>query len=195
MGRGDTAATVASKLASAINATAGSVVTAATPNVANAGLVNLLSTATGASTDYAVSVSVSDSAAAQYPYFLANPSFSAVAGSMFGGANADASYAPIYSYHAGYAPNGNIMSHTDSVMGEWSFSYDAVDRLAAATAVGDNPAWYASKFGCWSYDAFGNRTEEDFSTGACDNSPTPQVVTSYNPAHYCPAISRTDSVG
>ena len=80
-------------------------------------------------------------------------------------------------------------------MGQWSFSYDAVDRLAAATAVGDNPAWYASKFGCWSYDAFGNRTEEDFSTGACDNSPTPQVVTSYNPAHYCPAISRTDSVG
>ena len=89
-------------------------------------------------------------------------------------------------FHVGY---------TDTVMGQWSFSYDAVDRLAAATAVGDNPAWYAGKFGCWSYDAFGNRTEEDFSTGACDNSPTPQVVTSYNPAHYCPAISRTDSVG
>src|SRR5271165_4143728 len=34
---------------------------------------------------------------------------------------------------AGYAPNGNILTHADSVMGTWNFSYDAVDRLSTAT--------------------------------------------------------------
>jgi len=83
------------------------------------------------------------------------------------------------SNQAGYAPNGNILAHTDSVMGQWGFSYDAVDRLVTATPGANTPAQYIGYFACWSYDSYGNRTLEAFSTAACNNNPTPQVSTSY----------------
>jgi RHS repeat-associated protein len=87
----------------------------------------------------------------------------------------------ITSCPSGYAPNGNILGHTDSVMGTWAFSYDAVDRLVTATAQEDVPAQYAAaKFGCWSYDSYGNRTLEAISTATCANNPTPQALTTYN---------------
>lgn len=63
-----------------------------------------------------------------------------------------------HDYEAGYAPNGNILTHTDSVMGTWNFSYDAVDRLTAA-AIGSNaPTPFQNQTASWTYDAFGNRT-------------------------------------
>jgi RHS repeat-associated protein len=107
---------------------------------------------------------------------------------MAGGQNADAAFGTIYSYVAGYADNGNILTHSDSVMGTWNFTYDAVDRLSTATQTAvsaTSPASqnYAGKYGCWSYDAFGNRTMEAFSTASCDNNPTPQVSASYNQAN------------
>ena len=75
----------------------------------------------------------------------------------------------IYSYQVpsgGYAPNGNILKHVDSVMGTWNFTYDAVDRLMSATAGAGAPSPFAGLFGCWSYDSYGNRTLEAFSTAA-----------------------------
>jgi RHS repeat-associated protein len=101
-----------------------------------------------------------------------------------GGASAEASqyYGTIYSYEAGYAPNGNILTHTDSVMGTWNFSYDAVDRLTTARnmAAGVSPFPYTGQYGCWSYDAYGNRLSEAMSSTACNSNPTPQVWTTYN---------------
>ena len=64
-------------------------------------------------------------------------------------------------------------------MGTWGFSYDAVDRLVTATPGANTPAQYIGYFACWSYDSYGNRTLEAFSTAACNNNPTPQVTTSY----------------
>jgi len=54
----------------------------------------------------------------------------------------------------GYAPNGNILQHADSVMGTWNFTYDTLNRLAqgTATAGADNGLTLG-----WTYDRYGNR--------------------------------------
>jgi RHS repeat-associated protein len=83
-------------------------------------------------------------------------------------------------------------SHTDSVMGSWSFGYDSLNRLTSTqnTAVTGVSGSYADLYGCWTYDAFGNRLLEAYSTasttpcttGANDNAQstsTPQSA-SYN---------------
>jgi RHS repeat-associated protein len=86
----------------------------------------------------------------------------------------------------GYSLNGNILIHSDSVMGTWNFSYDVVDRLTAAaqTASTLTSNQYAGNYACWTYDSFGNRTLEAFSTVPCTGSnPTPQAKAVYNPAN------------
>jgi hypothetical protein len=108
-------------------------VVTATPDTANASYIDLYSTSTGAAADYNISVSVADGMGTLYPYLQAYPSFSLDAETMTDGTGADASYGTIYSYEAGYAPNGNILTHSDSVMGTWNFTYDAMDRLTPST--------------------------------------------------------------
>ena len=81
------------------------------------------------------------------PPFAANPS----SGSIVPGGTA-----PVYNWAiTSYAPNGNVVDMTDSVMGTWSFSYDTLNRLA--TSAGTQPGNSLANE-CWSYDAFGNRT-------------------------------------
>jgi RHS repeat-associated protein len=150
--------------------------------------VNLVSTTTGAGTDYGVSISIADTESAINPTLFPSPSFSASGSDMWGGASAGSSYGKIYSYQVlagGYAPNGNILTHVDSVMGTWNFSYDGVDRIASATqtAYTATSQQYAGKLGCWTYDSYGNRTLEAFSPAACNNTPTPQMGASYNAAN------------
>jgi RHS repeat-associated protein len=77
----------------------------------------------------------------------------------------------------GYAPNGNILAHYDSVMGDWLFSYDAVDRLMAASASLNAPAGFKGQTAAWSYDSYGNRTAQSFANGVSS------VTVSYNPAN------------
>ena len=181
-GQGDTTATLATHLASAINAAAGSLVTAS----ADSGGVNLTSGTAGTSTNYTVAVALSDTQTLNYPTVFPNASFTAYAEDMIGGAAAASSYGTIYSYRVpqdGYAPNGNILAHSDSVMGDWVFSYDAVDRLTAATPGGNVPSKYSNQYGCWTYDSYGNRTLEAFSPATCANNPTPQAKAVYNPAN------------
>ena len=57
----------------------------------------------------------------------------------------------------GYAANGNIAAYTDTVMGQWSFGYDSLNRLSSGNAkTGPVPQQIGSYF-CWNYDSFGNR--------------------------------------
>jgi hypothetical protein len=165
--RGDTTATLAAKLATAINAATGTPVTA----TASGGVISLVSNTAGAGTNYAVSAAIADTQMASYPALFSGPSFAAGAENMSGGAAADASYGTIYSYEAGYAPNGNILTHNDSVMGNWYFTYDAMDRLATAAAgTGVNvPSAFRGQNAAWSYDSFGNRTAQTFSSGSYSN--------------------------
>ena len=136
---------------------------------ANGDTVELVSNATGSGTDYAVSASVIDTQTANYPSLFPSPSYQADAVSMAGGRNAASSYGTIYSYSVpagGYAPNGNLLSYDDPiVMGSWDFQYDTLNRVAAAssTAPKDAPSGHPTNSYpnyCWSYDAFGNRTEQ-----------------------------------
>jgi len=68
-----------------------------------------------------------------------------------------------------------------SVMGDWYFTYDAVDRLTSATPDITAPTKYLNNYACWTYDAYGNRTQETFSTTPCASitQQTPGVLTTY----------------
>jgi len=114
------------------------------------------------------------------------PGTSEVIGYLDGGADQQTTSTPaqIYSYcvgqscpipNNGYDAAGNLTGYTDSVMGVWGFSYDPLNRLVTATAASNAPAPYASNFGCWNYDAFGNRTSESMSTTPCGSSPMPMI--------------------
>ena len=78
---------------------------------------------------------------------------------------------------SGYAPNGNILSYTDSVTGIWGvnangvgtpITYDSLNRLVLATQTlpGGNP-----QYTCWSYDSFGNLQQQYVSNQTFSSSP------------------------
>jgi hypothetical protein len=54
-------------------------------------------------------------------------------------------------------------------MGTWGFGYDTLNRLVTSqnTATTPTSTQYASNYGCWSYDAFGNRLSQSMSTTPC----------------------------
>ena len=156
--------------------------------------IDLLSKGTGAATDYAVTFSIYDPEASAYPSLLPTASFLSDTGTMSGGAAADSSYGTIYSYlvpGGGYAPNGNILAHSDSVMGDWAFSYDSQDRFATAAQFASTPAsqQFAGVSGSWSYDSYGNRTAQSFSNSVYSN------WANYNPANNRIATAKSAVAG
>lgn len=54
----------------------------------------------------------------------------------------------------GYAPNGNLLSYTDNVNGNWTMTYDSLNRLRSATATTGQFQNLALDM---TYDSFGNR--------------------------------------
>ena len=77
----------------------------------------------------------------------------------------------------GYDSVGNVLSYYDSVTGTWSMTtasggsgYDTLNRLLAAQA---STGPYQGLQAVWSYDTFGNRTEEGFSLGQNANVTEP----------------------
>jgi len=73
----------------------------------------------------------------------------------------------------GYDCIGNLKNFSDSVTGTWNFAYDSLNRLVGAqnTAVTPTSTQYATDYGCWTYDSFGNRTLEAYSTAAASTTP------------------------
>jgi RHS repeat-associated protein len=173
---------VAARLASAINYAAGDIVTAS----ASGATINLVSTATGANTNYSVTVNVTDSMSASYPSHFSSPSFQASATSMSGGSTAVTGTGPVYTYAVpatgGYDPASNLLGYTDSVMGTWNFNYDSLNWLVSSQNTANTPpsAQFAGSYGCWSYDSFGNRLSESMSTTACANNPPLMSWAKYN---------------
>ena len=80
----------------------------------------------------------------------------------------------VYSYtvpmSGGYAPNGNLLSYTDTVMGTWNFSYDHLNRISSAIPGAGAPSGYSGENLCMAYDSFGDRTQSNFQTTACSTS-------------------------
>lgn len=165
--------------------------------------LNMVSKTTGSSTDYAYSLQTTSYDTQAF----SQPSYSSISGSLDGGANSGTSGATVYQYSipssGGYYPNSNLQAYSDSVMGTWTFSYDTLNRLAGAQDSEPNNSFTNY---CWSYDAFGNRTNQEgatsaFQSGSGGGSPclpeNPQPL-SYNTKNQIsdgPIVPAYDSAG
>jgi RHS repeat-associated protein len=83
----------------------------------------------------------------------------------------------------GFDGVGNILASQDSIMGNWTYQYDVLNRLLTGSASSGPDT---NKNACWSYtrgphgqvfvrgveDDFGNRTIESVQTGACSTAGT-----------------------
>jgi RHS repeat-associated protein len=123
--------------------------------------------ATGSTTNYAYNLSSTN----VNPTLFPEPSFvpAAIGGGLDGGADAQSAGtgATVYSFAGSYDGVGNLTGYTDSVMGTWSMlssngtsGYDSLNRLSAAT---QTPVSGAAQSFCWTYDSFGNRTNQAIS--------------------------------
>src|SRR6267154_4538174 len=54
---------------------------------------------------------------------------------------------------SGYAPNGDVLTANDSVNGNWTYAYDAFNRIASASATGQAYTY--------AYDRYGNRWQQN----------------------------------
>jgi len=91
--------------------------------------------------------------------------------------------------YGGYAPNGNLMAHSDSVMGDWLFDYDTLNRLTVAAPADNAPSNYAHTIGCFGYDSFGNRTMAGF-IGNSDCSSSRTATATYNSKNQVTLVSQ-----
>ena len=80
----------------------------------------------------------------------------------------------------GYAADGNLLTVSDSVNGDWAYGYDSLNRLRNAYALPNGP--YGTLTLDMGYDSFGNRTRQTAgTTGGNSNLPTvPSWAQSYD---------------
>ena len=139
-------------------------------------------------------MSITSSTSDSNTYYFTTPSFTVSTLNMSGGAYSEGS--PLYSFsipdQGGYDLNGNLLSATDSVMGQWNYSYDNLNRLVQASAPVSQPtgvnAYYAGVQPTWTYDPFGNRLTEI--QGAISGAhPTASMPTS-STSTYTPGINQ-----
>jgi RHS repeat-associated protein len=108
------------------------------------------------------------------PGLFSSPSFNGTSGSLGGGTDGTFSPGTIYSYSipspgtptTGYAGNGNLLSFTDLINGQWTATYDTLNRVLTATVAG-TPSTTLT----WSYDAFGNRQPQGPNGGTLNYPP------------------------
>jgi RHS repeat-associated protein len=77
-----------------------------------------------------------------------------------------------YSFSVSYAPNGDVLTANDSVNGNWTYSYDDFNRLAAA-----NNSSPQQGLG-YAYDRYGNRWQQNVTAGTANSSILTFSVTS-----------------
>jgi len=75
------------------------------------------------------------------------------------------SFSVVNGSSSGYDAVGNLKYYQDSVMGNWSYSYNTLNQATAAqdTATTSVSTQFAGAYGCWTYDGFGNRKQEALS--------------------------------
>jgi RHS repeat-associated protein len=189
-GQNSTPATVTAALATAVNGSGSPPVTLkAVDNT-----LYITAVTAGAAGD-SISYEVENTA---YNTAFSGPSFpsATISGTLEGGgASGTDSSSPVYSYNDGYDGVGNVTSSTDSVMGNWTFTPDSLNRLVGATNVPVPVSTSSTSYYCWSYDAFGNRNLQGVSS-ATFSSPapacTPAESASYQGvwAHYAAGNNR-----
>ena len=149
-GQGGTPSSIAAALAAAFNgAGTSSPVTAR----ASGGVVTLTSKAIGSASNFALSSASSGS------FNPASFNASCSGASLTGGTDATGSAAYAFEIPAsGYAPDGDILQVNDTVNGNWTYTYDDFNRLAAAS--GPNQAY------TYGYDRYGNRWQQNLTAGS-----------------------------
>lgn len=157
--QGSTTSSIATALASAINVTDDSFLHAQ----ASGNVINLASIGTGASTNWSIGAGTSYDSTN-----FTTSSFTLSGSGMSNGTNAQYGGATVYSYTipstGGYDRVGNVTSVADSVVGNWTYSYDTLNRLLSWSASSGS---YSGHYGCWAYDSFGTRTAENIQTSSC----------------------------
>ena len=160
-GQGSTTATVASAIASVFNNSGSSPVNASVSGAA----LTLTSKQMGSSANYPLTWGASTN----LPGTVSQPSFSVSVANLTSGKNAGTAPGTIYNYSVAYAPNGDVLTANDAANGNWTYAYDAFNRLL--TAASSNTG-----LGCdWVYDRFGNRLQQNPYNGSCG---TPQYTSS-----------------
>jgi len=163
---GSTGTTVASALATALS---GSLVTA----TASVNVVHITSVAKGADTNYTLSATSQSSDPSQFnpPSFTTAPS----GGTLTGGTDAHDTSGAAYTLSMGYSGNSNVISALDSVNGNWTYTYDPMNRLVTSACAGNStakcPDNAASQGYNYLYDRFGNRWQQNLTAGT---GPAPQ---------------------
>lgn len=160
-GQTSTSLSVAQGLASAINGANLGV----TASAGSGGALTVTSTQAGTAGN---GIPVTLSQVTNEPKFFSSPSFSGASGTLGGGSNGTLSPGTVYSYSipspptatTGYAGNGNLLSFTDLINGQWTATYDTLNRLSTATVAGTPSSTLT-----WSYDSFGNRRQQGPSGG------------------------------
>jgi RHS repeat-associated protein len=88
----------------------------------------------------------------------------AAVGTNCGNGTGTCSGSSVYSFSLGFAPNSNVMTANDSVNGNWTYSYDQLNRLSGASSTSGQSCKGLS----WTYDAWGNRTDQTVTNGTCN---------------------------
>jgi YD repeat-containing protein len=160
-GSSTTPASIGQGVCNAINADTAAFVTAAINGISNPcplGTTVALVAKGGSGTDYTLSAS-SNSVANSFS--VGCPGFPDCSNaSLTGTGNA------AYSLTLGYAPDAEITSANDLTNGNWSFSYDAFNRLASSNKNSNQQTFN------YNYDAQGNRWQQDAPQGG----PAPQYT-------------------
>jgi len=163
-GASSTPSSIASGLASGV--TAGSFVNV---TAVNDGLY-LVAKQSGLGTNYTYSITSVSTDGFSPASFGSTPS-----GALDGGANPDSGQPQsIYSFNGVYDGVGNLITNSDSAMGNWGYTYDSLNRLVTGTPFSGT---YNGQYLCWAYDPFGNRTAESLQISACTNV---QVTATFN---------------
>jgi RHS repeat-associated protein len=167
-GSKDTPSTIAEGLASAASS---SLVTVRAVDDA----LFIEATTPGSASNYSYSLQTTSWDNTDFP---SQPSFlfPAITGNLDGGTDAQTAGSPTqaYKFAGSYDPVGNLLSYTDLVMGTFNFTtsngasgYDTLNRLSAGTLT---PPGGAAQYFCWSYDSFGNRTDQASSSQPFTNA-------------------------
>jgi RHS repeat-associated protein len=162
-GQGSTPSSISQELAANVSAASPVNVTAVGDSL------YIEAKATGSASNYSYSLQTTsyNSTIFSQPSFLGP---NGISGTLDGGQNQNTTASPVYNFSVpagGYDGVGNLTNYSDSVMGAWSFSYDSLNRLSAATQTPVNGS--AQSF-CWTFDGFGNRTAQATSNQPFTNS-------------------------
>jgi len=158
-----TSATIAAALVSAASS---NTLATVVPSATKSNELQMTAIGSGTHTNYTYALSVA--------YNTSTFSAASFAGSPSTGSFVGGSGVPLYNWAiSSYAPNGDVLQMTDSVMGSWTYTYDAMNRLTSGTATGGADDGLTLS---WAYDRYGNRWSQTATGTGYASAVQPQLT-------------------